>query len=117
MKDSTVSLYPQNSHSRIAKPGKIPFLWSQLVCKERPTVAMDTNQPTERDKPNGLYGKFLVRQEHLSYLQIARHHQIGRKKTEAHHSIAASGMCDNGYLTCIATPSLMERGEKKFNLS
>jgi hypothetical protein len=44
-------------------------------------VAMDTNQPTERDELDGSYGKFLVRQERLSYIRLARRYQIGRKKT------------------------------------
>jgi hypothetical protein len=55
------SLYPQYSHSKIVKLGKSHYLWSQLIRKERPTVTMHTNQPTD-----GLYGKFLARQESLS---------------------------------------------------
>jgi hypothetical protein len=42
-------------------------------------VAMDTNQPTEENKLDGLYGKFLVRQERLSYIRLARRYQIRRK--------------------------------------
>jgi len=105
------SLYPQYSNSKIVKPGKSHYLWSQLIRKERPTVTMHTNQPTERDKPDGLYGKFQARQESLSCLRITRRHQIGGKKTEAHHSHGASGMYDYGYLICIATPS--QRRERK----